>query len=254
MPLLATRPFSEVFLELQGEGGRKHILEPEYHQDIYREASVRASETEGAFQLADLNVVERPISRGVQPVYVDDESDPSSLSYVGMIREDGSTVQDGETDGICALKSVAIRRGFIDFGVARSVSRDFFEKKEKAGVCRGDVLINSTGDGTIGRVAVYNRDHPAVVDGHVTIVRLKDRRMSWYVAAYLLSDEGQHQIYRYINGSSGQVEIYPQDIGRLWIPGCDDGAIERIARQFEAAVEKFDEFQQELRATLSLCG
>ncbi|QDP24300.1 hypothetical protein [Bradyrhizobium cosmicum] len=82
----------------------------------------------------------------------------------------------------------------------------------------GDLLINSTGDGTIGRVAVYDEQFPAVVDGHITIVRLKNPKLAWYIAAYLLSTQGQRQIYRYINGSSGQVEIYPVDIARLWVP------------------------------------
>ena len=145
-----------------------------------------------------------------------------------------------------------MRAGFVDFGVARSVSEKFFEtKKKRASVQKNDLLINSTGDGTIGRVAIYNANFPALVDGHITIVRFKNADLSWYVAAYLMSEQGQRQIYRYINGSSGQVEIYPQDIERLWIPGATDQIIKNIADKFRSAIKKYEEFQKELVGALS---
>jgi len=170
-----------------------------------------------------------------------------------MIKNDGSTVSDMETTNVCALKSISIRWGFIDFGVARAVDVEFFEKKKaKNSVKKGDVLINSTGDGTIGRVAVYNREHPALVDGHVTIVRFKEEKLAWYSAAYLLSSQGQRQIYRYINGSSGQVEIYPQDIARLWIPSRPEKTIETVSQKFSEAARKYQEFQSDLSSVLSM--
>lgn len=46
-----------------------------------------------------------------------------------------------------ALKSVSIRSGFVDFDVARSVTREEYEKtSSRSGVKRNDVLINSTVD------------------------------------------------------------------------------------------------------------
>jgi hypothetical protein len=84
------------------------------------------------------------------------------------------------------------------------------------------------------------------VDGHITIVRLKNANLAWYSAAYLLSDEGKRQIYRYINGSSGQVEIYPQDIARLWIPGDTPEIVKKVAMQLKAACSKHDEFYTQL--------
>ena len=96
----------------------------------------------------------------------------------------------------------------VDLDSARYVKREFYDqKRDRAGIQKDDILINSTGDGTIGRVAAPNRSFPVLVDGHVSIVHLRDKDLAWYVAAYLLSDQGQKQIYRYINGSSGQVEI-----------------------------------------------
>ena len=141
----------------------------------------------------------------------------------------------------------------VDFDSARSVKRDFYDqKRDRAGIQKDDILINSTGDGTIGRVAVFNRSFPVLVDGHVSIVRLRDKDLAWYVAAYLLSDQGQKQIYRYINGSSGQVEIYPQDLSRLWIPGAPVKNRKAVADKFRLACSKHDEFSIDLKIALAM--
>lgn len=189
--------------------------------------------------------------RGIQPQYADDDADPDSLRYEGLTLADGTTVAAGADTPVCALKSVCVRKAYVDYETARSAPRAFYlGRGARARTERGDILINSTGDGTIGRVAVYDSDMPALVDGHITVVRLRDREQAWYVAAYLLSEQGQHQIYRYINGSSGQVEIYPQDIARLWIPlGRDDA--EAIGAALRDACRKYAEFAGELKATLS---
>lgn len=257
MALLTKRPFSDTLLDVRGDDDsisiQNHIIEPEYHQDIYRLACENAKRSEGSFQLGDLTRVVRAPNRGRQPEYVDDESDPASLQFIGMIDHYGNVVDRNQTSNVCALKSVSIRWGYVDFGVARAVSNEFHERhRAKCGVKKHDLLINSTGDGTIGRVAVYNKDHDALVDGHITIVRFKEPHYAWYTAAYLLSEQGQRQIYRYINGSSGQVEIYPQDISRLWIPTRTKGVEVEIAKKFQRAIKKYEEFEVEMTTMLAM--
>lgn len=256
MALFVKRDFQDCYLDLKAEEDGKaitnHIFEPEFHQKLYRGACEDAAKTAGAFRLGDLSKLSRAPNRGIQPSYIDDENDPESLTYVGMLNKFGKTVTSNETSNVCALKSVAIRSGYVDFGVARAVSDKFYQRTaNRASVQQNDLLINSTGDGTIGRVAVYNASFRSIVDGHITIVRFKDKDLPWYVAAYLMSEQGQRQIYRYINGSSGQVEIYPQDIERLWIPGASPRTIKNVADKFRNAVKKYDEFQHEMANTLS---
>ena len=160
MPLLETRPFQESLLEVPNSkedvSHWNHIFEPEYHQSPYVDACLHASMSKDAFQLGDTNNLECEPHRGIQPQYADTEDEPEALEYEGMILGDGSILDsaNGMRD-VCALKSVSVRWGFVDFSSARSVSRDFYTiKKGKAGVAENDVLINSTGDGTIGRVAI----------------------------------------------------------------------------------------------------
>jgi hypothetical protein len=257
MALKVTRKPVESLLDLGNADetslySENHILEPEYHQDKYVLPCEETKSLPGAFQIGNLDYVVSAPYRGTQPDYADDETDPDSLRWIGMVNSDGNRVESGKDLNICALKSNCIRFGYIDTSLARSVSKDFHEKKkERASVIKNDILINSTGDGTIGRVAVFNYNFPAVVDGHITIVRFKDPIISWYVAAYLLSKDGQNQIYRYINGSSGQVEIYPQDIARIWIKPAKKDKMKVIADLFKLSCEKHDEFYMDLKSALS---
>lgn len=256
MALMITREFQNVILELndpdQGMYTINHIFEPEFHQEIYVQACKNTKQIEGAFQVGTTELLETSIHRGTQPDYADDEMDEETLYYEGMVGSDGNRLKDPQKlYNICALKSNCIRNGYIDTSLARSVTRPFYEKvKAKASVKKNDILINSTGDGTIGRVAVYNYDFPAIVDGHITIVRYKNEKLAWYIAAFLQTSTGQNQIYRYINGSSGQVEIYPQDISRIWIKPADNNKIDEVAQNFKRACEKHDEFYHDLTAAL----
>jgi len=232
-----------------------HIFEPEFHQEKYVSVVKDLSVIKNSFQIGTCNsLIEYP-HRGIQPKYADDENDPESLEWEGMVKIDGKILSKKENKdlNVCALKSVCVRFGYIDFETARSVSQDFYEsKKAKAGIKKNDVLVNSTGDGTIGRVAVFNYDFPALVDGHIAILRFDDEKLAWYIAAFLLSDYGQKQIYRYINGSSGQVEIYPQDIARIWIRSESKKKITTIAEKLKAACEKHEQFQRDLKIALNL--
>ena len=257
MTLIATRNPSDCILELknpdEGLYTTNHVFEPEFHQEKYVSACTSVAEIKGAFRIGDSKSLAREIGRGIQPEYADDENDPESLKFEGMIDGGGEILADPDhVLNVCALTSACVRFGFIDTGLARSVSRKFYERvKHRAAVKKNDVLVNSTGDGTIGRVAVYDFDFPSVVDGHVAILRFKDPTLAWYIAAYLLSNNGQLQLYRYINGSSGQVEIYPQDIERVWVKPANPEVMKDVGEKLRKAAARHRQFAQSMQKALA---
>lgn len=72
----------------------------------------------------------------------------------------------------------------------------------------GDVLVNSTGTGTLGRVAQVREtpDEPTTVDTHVTIVRPKDGKFYLDFFGYALI-EIEEEIKNSGAGASGQTEL-----------------------------------------------
>ena len=99
---------------------------------------------------------------------------------------------------------------------------------------RGDVVMNGTGVGTIGRAAPYLHDAPALPDNHVTVLRpAPDAIDPVYLAVYLNSRAGQMQVEQRSRGSSGQIELYPSDIAEfsIWLAPTE------VQAEVRAAVE-----------------
>ena len=73
---------------------------------------------------------------------------------------------------------------------------------------KGDILLASTGTGTLGKCCVYRLDTPAIADGHVTIIRL-DQAVVFpeYVCDYLRLGFGATQVQRLFTGSTGLIEL-----------------------------------------------
>ncbi len=77
----------------------------------------------------------------------------------------------------------------------------------------GDILVNSTGTGTVGRTRLFNANclgnYPFVVpDSHVSVVRVVKSICPQYVYAYISSDSIQQYMEENLAGSTNQKELY----------------------------------------------
>ena len=85
----------------------------------------------------------------------------------------------------------------------------------------GDIVINSTGTGTLGRVGIYrsvdNRKRlPIVPDSHITIIRTYKSLLADYVYAYMKAS--QSQLEKMGEGSTNQKELKPLTLKNFLIP------------------------------------
>ena len=85
----------------------------------------------------------------------------------------------------------------------------------------GDVVVNSTGTGTLGRVGFYqtadNRlELPIVPDSHVTVVRGSSNIQAFYLYAYLKAN--QSKIEKEGEGSTNQKELKPLTLKEMLVP------------------------------------
>lgn len=118
-----------------------------------------------------------------------------------------------------ALRSVNV--GFMNFNETRQeyVTEDFFTINTRGKVQKDDILITSTGVGTLGRTSIWFKNEKAFCDGHITILR-NGKIDSYFITAFLNSKYGLRQYDQNYRGSSGQIEIYPYDISKFVIPEC----------------------------------
>jgi len=78
-----------------------------------------------------------------------------------------------DSGGICVLNQKCVRDHRVSFDLSRRHDARAKKVADERLIQPGDVLVNSTGTGTLGRVAQL-REHPpepTTVDSHVTIVR-----------------------------------------------------------------------------------
>lgn len=112
--------------------------------------------------------------------------------------------------GLPVVNSKHVRTNRVILGDNRMAT----EENSPIIIEKGDVLVNGTGVGTIGRAAPYLHDQRALPDNHVTVLRTAHVDPV-YLAVFLNSALGQWQIERHIKGSSGQIELYPGDIEKI---------------------------------------
>ena len=121
------------------------------------------------------------VSRGITPKYADD------------------------TDQI-VINQKCIRNHMIDLSLARTHTPKVINEKW---LRFGDLLVNSTGDGTLGRAAqVWFQPKNITVDSHVTIARPAKENLIFYIGLWGILHEKEIESLHI--GSTGQTEL-PRD-------------------------------------------
>jgi type I restriction enzyme S subunit len=119
---------------------------------------------------------------------------------------------DDDADGL-VINQKCIRSGRLDLAQARHQSQEFKLERQ---VQPGDVLVNSTGEGTIGRVAqVLAPVANCTVDTHVTIVRPMAVVGFHYFGRALMEMETRFSTMG--RGATNQTELSRSQIGEVVI-------------------------------------
>ena len=157
-------------------------------------------------RLKDLAIKE--IKRGKSPKYADD-----SNVYV-------------------FAQKCNVKLGRIDISLAKFLDMKTFDKYPvEEYMTDGDIIINSTGNGTLGRIGIFRdsdriNDFVIVPDSHVTIIRAGNQ----IIKDYLFFALKYHQPYleKLGEGSTNQTELRPSTVAELFIPVPPIGEQERI--------------------------
>ncbi|EQA7393441.1 restriction endonuclease subunit S [Vibrio cholerae] len=111
-----------------------------------------------------------------------------------------------EEGGIKVINQKCIRNHEVNYDLVRRNNPEL-RKVDGREVQLGDVLVNSTGVGTLGRMAqVTYIPEPTVVDSHVTLVRVNSDICPMYTFGQLLLSI-ENRVERLGEGSTGQTEL-----------------------------------------------
>src|SRR5665647_349164 len=117
--------------------------------------------------------------------------------------------------GVIVINQKCIRNHSINFTLAKRNDTKL-QKVEGREIQVGDVLVNSTGVGTLGRLATIRYlPESAVVDSHITVVRASDEIGPLFLNEYMLTKESFIEASG--AGSTGQTELRRQVLEELFI-------------------------------------
>lgn len=103
---------------------------------------------------------------------------------------------------------------------------------------KNDLLINSSGVGTAGRVTLFDLIGDFVVDSHITIVRLKQNKVLSRYVLNILGKIGFKTIESLALGQSGQIELTIETISNIKIPLPPKNIQEKIVTEIEVLEKK----------------
>lgn len=173
------------------------------------------------------------------------------LHEVSSLIKRGIAPKYDEDGGSQAINQRCIRDSKIQLDVARKQSKKI--PKEKL-VRFGDVLINSTGVGTLGRVAqVYKNLQNCTVDTHVTIARPKTSMNPDYYGFALIQLQSYFELLAV--GSTGQTELGRETISKVQIlipPEAITNNFSQIVKPMRMEIEILLEKNTLLRQTRDL--
>ena len=117
----------------------------------------------------------------------------------------------------------------------------------------GDILVNSTGTGTVGRTRLFNTNclgnYPFVVpDSHVSVVRVLKSICPQYIYAYISSDSIQQYMEKNLAGSTNQKELYIGVLENMQIFLPPLAEQQRIVARIEELFSTLDNIQKDLEA------
>ncbi len=131
----------------------------------------------------------------------------------------GKKPSEESIEGIPVIKVRNVTGRGINLETEYAPDTEVTRREGSRGMLRqNDILINSTGEGTIGRIDVYPYEDLAIADGHITICRLREGISHEYVAEFLKSEYAQIQMLSRVSGSTGQTELLVDHVRSIRIP------------------------------------
>ena len=138
----------------------------------------------------------------------------------------------------------------IDIGLALSLDDSSLGRYPESEFMQdADIVINSTGTGTLGRVGIYHLtdNHaclPIVPDSHVTVIRVSGNLVAEYIYCFLKSL--QSELEESGEGSTNQKELKPATLMELLVPVPPYREQEMIRKQVAGLFNKMEMLEDSL--------
>lgn len=146
------------------------------------------------------------------------------------------------------VKTGHLKNGYVEISQEEFVDQDFYKSSERSQVKENDILIASTGKVSLGKIDLLKIDHEIVVDGHISILRIDEKKYNRLFFTYFFRCIlGYFQIERDYTGATNQIELYAKEITNFQIPEIPLEKQQKIVDEIKAELDKQEEINKQIK-------
>ena len=167
---------------------------------------------------------------------------------IKTIKRGKSPTYTAKSNTLVFAQKCNTKAGYIDLSLAQYLDETKLSKyPEEEFMMDNDIILNSTGNGTLGRVGIYHNSdnpngHPVVPDSHVTIIRTNTHisvKFAFYSLKYY-----QPYMEKLGSGSTNQTELSAGVVKALLFPLPPLAEQKRIVAKIEELLPYIDRYEQ----------
>lgn len=201
-------------------------------------------------------VKEGKIKKGKKLPAITDEEKPFDIpnnwewvklgNIVDYVQRGKSPKYDKESNSYPIISQKCVQWDGVHLEFAKHLKEDFWkELPSYRFVTKGDLLLNSTGTGTVGRIIKVTESFDKIpVDSHVTIIRLNKNVCNSYILYFLMSPIIQNNLDDYLTGTTKQKEFGLASIQNIVISIPPLEEQKRIVAKIEKLMPLVDEYAE----------
>ncbi|RMD63282.1 restriction endonuclease subunit S [Candidatus Parcubacteria bacterium] len=172
------------------------------------------------------------------------------LSELSLYLNRGAAPAYTDQGGILVLNQKCIRNQTVNWELARRTDPARKPIREERMLQPYDIVVNSTGVGTLGRVAqVIHLPEPATVDSHITIIRPDPQVVDPYYLGMAVRCF-ERVIEQLGEGSTGQTELRRSRLAEFAVPVPESRAEQRAIARILGALDDKIELNRRMNETL----
>lgn len=137
----------------------------------------------------------------------------------------------------------AIKTFNLEVDILKPISETFYKRFQHISLKNGDLLLAASGEGTIGKTAIYNSEKDAVTSQFIMKIELNDKSLTNYFHYYMQSSYFQLTVEKFKKGMGNMTNIFVSQVKDFPIL-YDEQKVSEISAEIKSQLDKQNEIDK----------